>query len=56
MESARSYFEDVTVDDACETPAITVTEAHVNLYAGLSGDDPTAPPQPDPNRPALWHP
>ncbi len=45
MESARSYFEDVTVDAASETPAITVTEAHVNLYAGLSGDEPHPPGQ-----------
>ena len=38
-ESARSYFEDVVIDEVCETPALTVTEAHVGLYVGLTGDD-----------------
>ena len=34
-----SYFEDVEIDSRHETPGMTVTEAHVNLYAGLTGDD-----------------
>ena len=39
---ARSYFEDVTVGSEHETPAMTVTEAHVALYANLTRDDPPA--------------
>lgn len=39
----RAYFEDVQVGDQMETPAMTVTEAHVSLYRGLTGDD-SAPP------------
>ena len=39
---ARSYFEDVTVGEEHETPALTVTAAHVALYAQLTGDDPLA--------------
>ncbi len=38
----RSYFEDVTVGSRHETPALTVTEAHVALYANLTRDDPPA--------------
>jgi acyl dehydratase len=34
----RTYFEDVEVDSCHETPALTVTEAHVALYGGLTGD------------------
>ena len=36
---ARSYFEDVKVGSEHETPAMTVTEAHVALYANLTRDD-----------------
>jgi acyl dehydratase len=32
------YFEDFTVGDRFETPARTVTESDVMLYAGISGD------------------
>ena len=39
---ARSYFEDVTVGSQHETPAMTVTETHVALYANLTRDDPPA--------------
>jgi 3-hydroxybutyryl-CoA dehydratase len=39
---ARSYFEDVTVGSQHETPGLTVTEAHVVLYANLTRDDPPA--------------
>ena len=39
---ARTYFEDVVVDSRHETPAMTVTEAHVALYAGVTGDHPDA--------------
>jgi acyl dehydratase len=37
------YFEDVTVGDVQETPAMTVTEAHASLYRGLSGDAAATP-------------
>jgi acyl dehydratase len=36
---ARSYFEDVTVGSEHQTPGMTVTEAHVALYANLTRDD-----------------
>ena len=39
----RTYFEDVEVGSRHETPAMTVTEAHVALYAGLSGDHSDSP-------------
>jgi hypothetical protein len=35
---ARSYFEDVVLDSVHQTPAMTVTEAHVGLYLGVSGE------------------
>jgi acyl dehydratase len=44
---ARFYFEDVEVHSALETPAMTVTEAHVALYAGIAQEpleDPHAVP------------
>lgn len=37
MSGARQfYFEDVGLADVLETPALTVTEAHVAVYAGLT--------------------
>ena len=36
--SDRTYFEDVVVGSEHETPAMTVTDAHVTLYRGLTGD------------------
>jgi acyl dehydratase len=42
-EPARFYFEDVVLHGVLETPAMTVTEAHVALYAGLSHDLPLEP-------------
>jgi acyl dehydratase len=39
----QTYFEDVTVGEFRETPAITVTEAHVSLYRGLTGDEGDTP-------------
>jgi acyl dehydratase len=39
---ARTYFEDVAVGAEHETPGMTVTEAHVALYANLTRDDPAA--------------
>jgi hypothetical protein len=38
MPAPRSYFEDVELHGVVETPALTLTEAHVSLYAGLSQD------------------
>ena len=43
MTAAVTYFEDVEVGSQHETPAITVTEAHVSLYGGLTGDAAPAP-------------
>jgi 3-hydroxybutyryl-CoA dehydratase len=43
MPAPRSYFEDVELHSVVETPALTLTEAHVALYAGLSQD---AAPEP----------
>jgi acyl dehydratase len=44
---ARFFFEDVELHGIRETPAITVTQAHVTLYSGVTGDgapaDGTAP-------------
>jgi len=36
--SAVHYYEDVKVNDECVTPAVTITEAHILAYAGVSGD------------------
>jgi acyl dehydratase len=35
---ARFFFEDVVLHDVIETPGVTVTQAHVSLYAGVTGD------------------
>ncbi len=35
---AKSYFEDVEIGQEHRTPAITVTETHVALYRGVTGD------------------
>ncbi|MGH7303863.1 MAG: MaoC family dehydratase [Candidatus Rokuibacteriota bacterium] len=40
MTAAFTYFEDVVVDTVQMTPAITVTEAHVAMYQGLTRDLP----------------
>jgi acyl dehydratase len=37
------YYEDVEVGKVLETPAMTVTEAHVALFRGLAGVDAAAP-------------
>ena len=34
----QTYFEDTKLNDVVTSPAMTVTEAHVSLYAGLTGD------------------
>lgn len=36
--ASRFFFEDVVLHGVIETPAITVTRAHVALYAGVTGD------------------
>jgi hypothetical protein len=33
-----AYFEDVKIGESVETPAMTVTEAHVSFYHGLTDD------------------
>jgi hypothetical protein len=38
MPAPRSYFEDVKLHSVVETPALTLTEAHVALYTGISQD------------------
>jgi acyl dehydratase len=38
VRADRLYFEDVEVNTVLESPGITVTEAHVGFYAGLTGD------------------
>jgi acyl dehydratase len=38
-----TYFEDVEVGTEHETPAMTVTQAHVSLYSGVTGDQPEGP-------------
>jgi hypothetical protein len=38
MPAPRSYFEDVELHGVVQTPALTLTEAHVALYTGLSQD------------------
>jgi acyl dehydratase len=35
---ARFFFEDVVLHGVVETPGLTVTQAHVNLYTGVTGD------------------
>src|SRR5512145_989855 len=41
------YFEDLVVGEREETPAMTITDAHVALYRGLTGDDAPAGVVPD---------
>jgi hypothetical protein len=41
--AARLYFEDVQVPGNLETPAMTVTQAHVGLYAGIAQEPFEAP-------------
>jgi acyl dehydratase len=40
---AVTYFEDVVVGSEHETPAMTVTQAHMTLYGGVTGDHPDTP-------------
>lgn len=43
VAAAGTYFEDIEVGAEHETPAMTVTQAHVALYGGVTGDHPEAP-------------
>jgi len=36
--SPERYFDDAQVGDACVSPTFTVTAAHIDAYADLSGD------------------
>ncbi len=36
--SNEHYYEDVKLGDECVTPGVTITEAHILTYAGVSGD------------------
>jgi acyl dehydratase len=38
MADARRYFDDIQIGEAYESPARTVTEADIVIFAGLSGD------------------
>jgi acyl dehydratase len=38
-----TYYEDLVIGEREETPALTLTETHVALYRGLTGDE-DAPP------------
>ena len=40
IQPARFYFEDVVPQAVLQTPAMTITEAHVAMYAGLTRDEP----------------
>jgi 3-hydroxybutyryl-CoA dehydratase len=48
-----SYFEDVEVGEPLETPALTVTAAHVALFGGLTGGAPATDAQMVPDLLAL---
>ena len=37
--AAQFYFEDVVLHGVLETPAMTVTQAHVGLYEGLTHEE-----------------
>jgi len=37
------YFEDVALHGVLDTPGMTITEAHVGLYTGISQETPSPP-------------
>jgi acyl dehydratase len=48
VAAERAYFEDTVVGEQNVSPGLTITEAHVGLYRGLTGDggeDPGAVPE-----------
>ena len=38
LAPSRFFFEDVVLHGVIETPAVTITQTHVALYAGVTGD------------------
>ena len=38
MKSEERYWDDANEGDECVSPTFTVTEAHINTYADLTGD------------------
>ena len=36
--TTHTYFEDTKLNDLVTSPAMTLTEAHLSLYSGLTGD------------------
>jgi acyl dehydratase len=42
-QPAKFYFEDVVLHGVLQTPGVTITEAHVTMYAGLTRDEPLEP-------------
>jgi acyl dehydratase len=38
VAAPRFFFEDVVLHGVVETPGMTVTEAHIALYGGVTGD------------------
>lgn len=36
--TVERYWDDAKVGDECVSPTFTVTEAHINTYADLTGD------------------
>jgi 3-hydroxybutyryl-CoA dehydratase len=38
VATVQCYFEDVEIDVPLETPGITLTRAHVTLFAGITGE------------------
>ena len=38
MQAEQTYFDDLTVGDMVVSPGLTLTEAHVSLYQGLTGE------------------
>jgi acyl dehydratase len=44
MHAEQTYFDDLAVDDVVVSPGLTLTEAHVSLYHGLTGDGDDAAP------------
>jgi acyl dehydratase len=45
MDAEQTYFEDVAAGDEVVSPGLTLTEAHVSLYRGVTGDGADDDPQ-----------
>jgi hypothetical protein len=43
IDESKLYFEDLDLDLVLETPGMTLTEAHVGLFGGLTDDRPADP-------------